>query len=150
MLPVSVPAYSTRHRRHRRSRMTIGPPRSRLRRLFAQQQGLCIYCNTQMVLHHAVWGEPIPPNAATRDHVIPRAQGGKQLKNNVVAACSACNLSRGTEPWSTFLARTAPTLSHFLKASQYMELRVCTAPLACCWDGSTTTCPSTTKATDIS
>lgn len=123
MPTTTAPAYVRRDKRHRRSRMQIGPPRSKLRRLFAQQHGRCIYCNSQMVLHQAVWGEPIPPSAATRDHIIPRAKGGKQLKNNVVAACNACNLARGSEAWSLFLARTAPTFSHFLVA--YLHLSRC-------------------------
>jgi hypothetical protein len=35
-----------------------------------------------------------PRNAITRDHVEPRASGGKN-KNNLVAACSLCNGLRG-------------------------------------------------------
>lgn len=32
---------------------------------------------------------------ATVDHVIPRSKGGKTVWNNVVVACSPCNLKKG-------------------------------------------------------
>tara|TARA_Y100001960_G_C14719345_1_gene851514 strand:+ start:273 stop:824 length:552 start_codon:yes stop_codon:yes gene_type:complete len=34
-------------------------------------------------------------NDLTFDHLIPRSQGGKTCWNNVVAACSRCNLKKG-------------------------------------------------------
>jgi len=33
----------------------------------------------------------------TFDHVLPRAQGGKTSWENVVAACSDCNLKKGSK-----------------------------------------------------
>ncbi|MRI57469.1 HNH endonuclease [Methylobacterium sp. DB1607] len=38
----------------------------------------------------------------TRDHVIPWSRGGKDLSNNVVAACRLCNNLRGHMPADEF------------------------------------------------
>lgn len=40
----------------------------------------CVYCATSL-----------EPGEATLDHVVPRAQGGPNVRGNVVAACLACN-----------------------------------------------------------
>jgi hypothetical protein len=40
------------------------------------------------------------PDSATREHVIPKSQGGKM----VVAACAACNHEKGCKPLVVFLA----------------------------------------------
>ncbi|MDR2196158.1 MAG: HNH endonuclease [Gallionellaceae bacterium] len=51
--------------------------------LFRRDRGLCAYC-----------GERIDRRHATRDHVLPRARGGKDVWMNVVVACSGCNMRK--------------------------------------------------------
>jgi len=50
--------------------------------LFLRDEFTCQYCGAK--------------GDMTFDHVIPRARGGKTLWENVVAACSACNLAKGS------------------------------------------------------
>lgn len=54
------------------------------RMLFRRDSYRCMYCGDQFV-----YGE------LTRDHVMPRGQGGKDMWENVVAACKRCNHSKG-------------------------------------------------------
>ena len=49
--------------------------------LFLRDQFECQYCGS--------------PNELTFDHVIPRRHGGETTWENVVAACSPCNLRKG-------------------------------------------------------
>ena len=44
----------------------------------------CVYC-----------GDGFTPKDLSRDHVVPRAQGGKDVWANVVTACRACNQRKG-------------------------------------------------------
>ena len=48
--------------------------------LFRRDNYRCMYCGAKF--SHA---------ELTRDHVVPRAQGGRDIWENVVAACSRCN-----------------------------------------------------------
>ena len=48
--------------------------------LFRRDRNICAYC-----------GEYFRNSDLTRDHVIPKGQGGKDFWNNVVAACGHCN-----------------------------------------------------------
>ena len=48
--------------------------------LFRRDGYRCLYC-----------GGTFHRSALTRDHIIPRGQGGKDVWTNVVAACKACN-----------------------------------------------------------
>lgn len=50
------------------------------RMLFKRDHHLCLYCGG-----HFTHGE------LTRDHIVPRAQGGPDVWENVVAACKRCN-----------------------------------------------------------
>ena len=54
------------------------------RALFRRDQHRCMYC-----------GERFIAAVLTRDHVIPRLQGGEDHWRNVVAACRACNNRKG-------------------------------------------------------
>ncbi|AEI38490.1 HNH endonuclease [Zymomonas mobilis] len=56
------------------------PPFTRFN-LFLRDHFRCQYCGSSHDL--------------TFDHVIPRAQGGRTTWDNVVAACSPCNLKKG-------------------------------------------------------
>lgn len=56
-----------------------------MQRCLEMQQWRCAYC----------WGE-LRPETATADHLRPRAHGGTFNYLNIVAACVACNSTRGT------------------------------------------------------
>lgn len=53
------------------------------RALFERDRHTCLYC-----------GEHFKLSLLTRDHVKPRAQGGKDVWSNVVTACKACNVKK--------------------------------------------------------
>ena len=53
------------------------------RALFERDRQTCLYC-----------GNHFKTSLLTRDHVKPRAQGGKDIWNNVVTACKACNVKK--------------------------------------------------------
>ncbi len=57
----------------------------------ASQGGCCRYCR-----------EPLTANTATADHVKPRAAGGPTNRENVKAACRACNMAKGDMKASAF------------------------------------------------
>ena len=52
--------------------------------LFARDANLCMYC-----------GDEFPRHALTRDHVVPVSRGGRDVWENVVCACHACNSRKG-------------------------------------------------------
>jgi len=52
--------------------------------LFARDQHLCLYCGREFNRHHL-----------TRDHVMPLSKGGRDIWENVVAACFHCNSRKG-------------------------------------------------------
>lgn len=58
------------------------PPLTNLA-LFERDGHTCQYC-----------GESFSPRHLTRDHVIPRSRGGKDIWTNVVASCFVCNSVR--------------------------------------------------------
>lgn len=69
--------------------------KARLReRLFARQGGHCHYCREQMTMrdHHDA---PVRSTDATIEHLVPRALGGGNTPQNLVAACSRCNALGG-------------------------------------------------------
>lgn len=52
--------------------------------LFARDAYLCLYC-----------GQQFNRSRLTRDHVLPRSQGGKDVWENVISACLSCNTRKG-------------------------------------------------------
>lgn len=54
------------------------------RLLFRRDAYLCMYC-----------GDTFAPEALTRDHIIPRSRGGKEIWTNLVSACRRCNQRKG-------------------------------------------------------
>jgi len=54
------------------------------RNLFARDKNRCQYC-----------GKRFPTSELSLDHVIPRSMGGKSNWENVVCACTRCNVKKG-------------------------------------------------------
>lgn len=52
--------------------------------VYARDHGRCQYCRAR-----------VPRHAATYDHVVPRAQGGRTTWENVVISCMRCNQKKG-------------------------------------------------------
>lgn len=52
--------------------------------VFLRDRFSCQYC-----------GESLPTHDLTFDHVVPRSRGGHTTWENVVTACSPCNLAKG-------------------------------------------------------
>lgn len=57
-----------------------------------KQDGRCKYCLCQLTYKNV-----------TRDHVIARATGGSDHRDNIVAACGPCNRAKGTMSIKLFL-----------------------------------------------
>jgi 5-methylcytosine-specific restriction endonuclease McrA len=54
------------------------------RNIFARDKNKCQYC-----------GKKHPTSELSLDHVIPRSLGGKSIWENVVCACTSCNVKKG-------------------------------------------------------
>lgn len=54
------------------------------RALFRRDRNMCMYCGKQYSDHDL-----------TRDHVVARSRGGRDVWDNVVAACKRCNHAKG-------------------------------------------------------
>ena len=54
--------------------------------LFYRDHCICAYCERELKIQEL-----------TYDHVLPKHKGGKHHWENVVAACSACNMSKGNK-----------------------------------------------------
>ncbi len=85
-------------------------------RLFKEQRGLCFYCNRPMLLRHSSHppgvAHHLPPELATLDHIIPRANGGAwSPRENAVAACLECNAERGTKDARLFMLKKQGALT---------------------------------------
>jgi 5-methylcytosine-specific restriction endonuclease McrA len=52
--------------------------------VFLRDRFVCQYC-----------GDDFPSHDLTFDHVVPRSRGGRTTWENVVTACSSCNLLKG-------------------------------------------------------
>ena len=59
----------------------------------------CAYCGIAMKLRCAK-GKPIPPQKATRDHVIAKTHNGRLI---TIPACRSCNQAKGTMSMPEFL-----------------------------------------------
>lgn len=54
------------------------------RNIFARDRNTCQYC-----------GKKYPISELSLDHVIPRSMGGKAIWENIVCACTGCNMKKG-------------------------------------------------------
>lgn len=60
--------------------------RSRRKRLWVKQGGLCFWCK-----------QHVPFKYATTDHIIPVSKGGRSTSANTVMACFPCNQKKGSK-----------------------------------------------------
>lgn len=67
-----------------------------------RQNGQCAYC-----------GQPITMTTCEMDHIVPRAgQGSTNIRENLVAVCKRCNLSKGKTPFAVWAeSSTVPGVS---------------------------------------
>lgn len=65
--------------------------------IFIRDDFRCQYC-----------GETFPTNELTFDHVIPRAKGGRNSMDNVVACCAPCNSRKGDKIWTPMKEPAVP------------------------------------------
>lgn len=98
-----IPLGTTGFLNYRRSRLVSRKTAQSLRnRAFQDQKGRCFYCSAMMWLsapEHFSREFGISIRAAyrfqcTAEHLIARRDGGRDTKENVVAACRFCNLAR--------------------------------------------------------
>lgn len=79
----------------RRSRTNGGHiPEKKLTELRKKQKGLCFYCKNKLDNN----------GRGHLDHKTPLSRGGKHEINNVVFACSSCNLRKATKTADEFLS----------------------------------------------
>jgi 5-methylcytosine-specific restriction endonuclease McrA len=76
--------------------------------VFLRDQFMCQYCRT-----------PHPTNDLTFDHVVPRSKGGRTTWQNVVTACSHCNLVKGNRLPN--VAKMHPTHLPFRPTSRQLQ-----------------------------
>ena len=60
----------------------------------AKQDGRCTYC-----------AEPMRAALATADHVMPKSRGGATVRENIKAACEACNVAKSNMSAAQFLKK---------------------------------------------
>lgn len=75
-----------------------GPSSADVRRLdiLTLQQGMCLYC-----------GDALSLTTCELDHIIPRASGGGNTKDNLVAVCRPCNQSKGRQPFAVWANKSS-------------------------------------------
>jgi len=60
--------------------------------IHAREGGRCFYCLRQLT-----------PTVKCLDHVVPRAEGGRNSYRNLVSCCLECNTNKGERPAGEFL-----------------------------------------------
>lgn len=59
--------------------------------LFRRDRMTCIYC-----------GQRYPRSLLTRDHIVPRSRGGRNVWTNCATACMDCNQAKADKPVEAF------------------------------------------------
>jgi 5-methylcytosine-specific restriction endonuclease McrA len=69
-----------------------GTRMSRMRaKLYARQGGRCYYCDRDMTLRTFRIQDQLRDEDVTVEHLVPRVLGGRDIPQNLVAACHGCN-----------------------------------------------------------
>jgi 5-methylcytosine-specific restriction endonuclease McrA len=66
-----------------------------LKNLYRNQKGQCAICGLYPELPWDFTDGKLPLNAATIDHIKPRAAGGTNLQENLQMVCFGCNRDKG-------------------------------------------------------
>jgi CRISPR-associated endonuclease Csn1 len=84
------------------------PSNTDVRRLdsLSLQQGMCLYCGATLTL-----------TTCELDHIVPRASGGGNTRDNLVAVCRPCNQDKGRQPFAVW-AQSSPRPEVSLKLAQ--------------------------------
>ena len=69
--------------------------------MYYRDGGKCQYCGKR----------PSKDNPLTLDHIVPKAAGGTDRPDNIVAACRRCNYAKGDQPVEQFLSRRPAVLA---------------------------------------
>lgn len=78
-----------------------------MRREIAEAQGWrCYYCGCE-VFEERGWSD-----SATLDHVVPRARGGTDARDNLVVACALCNEVKADHDAKTFWSEATGVAVH--------------------------------------
>jgi 5-methylcytosine-specific restriction endonuclease McrA len=89
-----------------------GTRMSRMReQLYARQGGCCHYCGREMTLRTYAIQDALRDTDATIEHLVPRVLGGRDIPQNLVAACHRCNrIGARIDKWcvDTFGGRRLP------------------------------------------
>ena len=93
-----VPNPEFRHPHDYRKRQFGKPLR---RRVWTKTGGLCFYCDTPVVATVARGQKP-PPDYMHVDHLHPHVRGGDEGFDNLVPACSYCNMQKSSMPPKVF------------------------------------------------
>ena len=72
--------------------------------IFARDGYRCVYC-----------GQTFSPGDLTIDHIQPRVRQGDHSVGNVVTACQACNVRKGSQRLAAFLATDAVARENFFR-----------------------------------
>lgn len=81
--PRRMPARTPRQPGTRMSRMRAN--------LYARQGGQCYYCEREMTLRTFQIQDQLRDDDVTVEHLVPRVLGGRDIPQNLVAACHQCN-----------------------------------------------------------
>ena len=65
-------------------RLPRRPVKFNRRNIYARDRNICQYC-----------GKRHPSSELSLDHIIPRSMGGKSTWDNIVCACTRCNVKKG-------------------------------------------------------
>jgi 5-methylcytosine-specific restriction endonuclease McrA len=65
-------------------RLPRRPVKFNRRNIYARDRNMCQYC-----------GKRHPSSELSLDHIIPRSMGGKSTWDNIVCACTRCNVKKG-------------------------------------------------------
>lgn len=77
------------------------------RKLYTLQDGRCLACGREMRLIKGATRFSQPPEMATFEDLVPRAQGGRPYAYNRLLTCRECNFRRGTGPFQVGMFVTA-------------------------------------------
>lgn len=94
-------------------------------RLAAEQAQLCAYCMQRFPLDPRGYPGAMRP-LVTLEHIVPRAAGGRNDEDNLVAACSSCNGRKGSLSLLIFLAQHGDrifTIRHKRLTSRHLTVR---------------------------